>query len=515
MTSDWAEALALLGVQHLWQSAVLLPLVWLVSRLQRQLGAEARSWILLCAFALAVVSPLAIFLPGDERIPVAAAPENGVVEERLVTRSPGRNSGLTPMAVAGKSVLGDILPGLKYTAMLVWLLGTAWGLTYLSVAWYRARRLLGGAEAAPRLERLLTPELGVNVAIKVSDRITSPMVVGLPCQCILVPKRLAAELPESVLLDLLYHEIAHVRRYDLWVSFAQQCLLAIYWWSPCLRFIGTRLNLNREMACDERAAQSTGGSRKYARSLLAGVEKALGAGDHRYPLATASFDDRGALAQRIGELVSMDTRARGSGRKPALLLCAAMLAACAALALAATPRTNGTIAQDESMPFDEAELLVEAAMAGRREAVRRLVQGGVNVDTRVEGYGTALIQAAKAGDLPMVDELLRMDAQVDRFSLRDGNPLIMASMGGHLDIVQRLVAAGADINAVVPYDETPLINAAREGHLTIVRYLVEHGADVNLGSVADRGQWRSPLNQARTRKVREYLSSQGAVADIR
>lgn len=157
--------------------------------------------------------------------------------------------------------------------------------------------------------------------------------------------------------------------------------------------------------------------------------------------------------------------------------------------------------------------LLAAASAGDHDAVRRLVEQGADVDARVRGDGTALIQAAKRGDLAIVDELLRLGADANQASRGDGNPLIAASAAGRTDVVERLLAAGADVNGVVAGDETALINAARRGHLDVVKLLVDRGADVNLGVTADFGKWRSPLNQASDGAVRDYLISQGAVAD--
>ena len=157
--------------------------------------------------------------------------------------------------------------------------------------------------------------------------------------------------------------------------------------------------------------------------------------------------------------------------------------------------------------------LIEAVDTRRVEEVRRVVQGGADIDAAVRGDGTALIRAAAHGDLAIVDELIRLGADVNRASRGDGNPLIAAANRGHADVVARLLAAGADANTVVAGDETPLINAARGGHLDVVTYLVEHGADVNKGVVADLGRWRSPLNQATDEQVRAYLSGKGAVAD--
>ena len=156
--------------------------------------------------------------------------------------------------------------------------------------------------------------------------------------------------------------------------------------------------------------------------------------------------------------------------------------------------------------------LIEAVDERQIAEVRRLVEGGADIDAAVRGDGTALIRAAAHGDLAVVDELIRLGADFNKATRGDGNPLIAAAKHGHADVVARLVTAGAGVNAVVAGDETPLINAARGGHLAVVTYLVEHGADVNQGVFADYGRWRSPLNQATDAGVRKYLQDKGARA---
>ena len=502
------DVVLVIAAQHLWQSAVLLLLAWAAFKL-RPISADARSWIWLCVLVLAVVSPLAAFLPGAD--PVAeAAPA-----ARAAVLLPG------DIAPASSTTTDDVflmqlLSALKPIAIATWLLGFAWQLWRLLGGWVEARRLQRTARAAPQLDHLLAQELPRNTVVKVSNRIASPMVVGLSRQCILVPETLAAELPQPVLLDILQHEIAHVRRRDMWISLAQRLFLAIYWWSPLLRLIGTRLDLAREMACDERAALRSGESKAYAASLLTSVDKVLSLGHQRHLLASGIFDTRKGLTHRIEGLLNMDPKTQRSGYRPALALGAVVLMASVALTLAVTPRVGyaALVAKtdDAQSQNGKAELLIEAAEAGRLEEVRRLVRSGVRVDARVDGTGTALIVAARAGNLQMVDALLRLGAPVDQYSLRDGNPLIVAAMKGHHDVVDRLIEAGANVNAVVTYDETPLINAAREGHLSIVTCLVDKGADVNLAVRADFGV-RSPLNQAHGEDVRRYLISKGARPD--
>lgn len=510
MNGRWLDLLIIIGAQHLWQSTILLLLAGIAFKL-RPLDANARSWIWLCIFLLAAASPLAVFLPGGD--PVAAAvPSSNATATSLADIAP-----VGPALATDDAIPAATLSALKSAAMLIWLCGFAWSLSRLFSGWHQARRLCEAARPLPYLADLLAQELPANTMVKVSDLVAGPMVVGLRRQCILVPRMLVAELSEPVLLDILRHEVAHVRRRDMWVLLVQRLLLAFYWWSPVLRLIGTRLSLTREMACDERAARQSGGRGAYASSLLTSIDKVLSLDLRQHLLASGILGSSKGMTQRIRELMAMEmeTETHPAGYKSALVLCATVLATSTALTLLATPRVGYAAitvpAGTAQTPSDGAAMLVAAAEAGRQDEVRRLVDRGVRIDSRVGGEGTALIAASRAGQLRMVDMLLRMRAPVDQYSLRDGNPLIVASMHGHLDVVQRLVRAGADVNAVVKFDETPLINASREGHLPIVEYLVEHGADVNLGVRADFGL-RSPLNQARDQAVQDYLVGRGALA---
>lgn len=504
MSVPMIDLLLGVGVQHLWQSALVLLLATAAFRL-RPLAASARSWLWLAVFALAVLSPLAVFLPGQSAAAIVAPATPAVA-------LPIEPVQIEASDTTGRSLAEAAMSVLKPAAALIWLLGCAWNLSRLLLGWREARRLRRDAAPAPELERRLAHELPTGTAVKLSDRITGPMVVGLARPCVLVPRALIGMVPDTVLLDLLRHEAAHVRRHDTRILFAQRCLLAFYWWNPVLRLITARLELAREMACDEHAAQRAATGRAYADSLLTGAGALLASRSRQRLLASGVFDGRRGLALRVERLLNMDPDTRRRDQRPALLLCGSALAASLALTLAATPRIgHAALAAADAEVSGQAVQLVEAAAAGRLDEVRRLVGSGVPVDARVPGEGTALIEAARAGHLPMVDALLRMGAPVDQASPGDGNPLIAAAAAGHHEVVDRLIAAGANVNAVVRHDETPLIGAVRSGHLPIVRCLVEKGADVNLGVRADLGV-RTPLNQARDPAVHAYLISRGAVA---
>lgn len=503
MSPTWLDILGTIATQHVWQGALLLLLAWPLSKL-RPLGADARSWLWLVAFGLASTTPLLVLLPGDASFGTAHA----VPAATLIA---GTDGDAEPVVATARGLASGI--PLEAFALLAWTLGFAWSLARLLVGWDAARRLARDARPAPMLERLVATELPPRASLRLSNAIASPMVVGLRRPTILLPHALATALPEAILVDIVRHEIAHVRRCDLPVTLVQRLLLAFYWWSPLLRLIGSRLDLAREMACDERAARRSGACREYARSLLRGAAQAF-ARPASPLLASGIFGTRSALARRIESLLEIDASTAPAGARPALFACAIVFATGLGLALAFTPRLGHTAfaGSDDDASAAQAASLVHAADAGSLDEVRRLVLAGSHVDARLPGEGTALIVAARNGDLPMVKALLDMGASVDLASPRDGNPLIMAVQAGHHDVVDALIEAGADVNATVRYDETPLINASRFGHLEIVQCLVEKGADVNLAVRADFGL-RSPLNQASSPAIHDYLLQMGARVD--
>jgi ankyrin repeat protein len=343
------------------------------------------------------------------------------------------------------------------------------------------------------------------------------------------------------------HELAHVRRGDLWIAWVQALGLAVYWWSPVLRLISARLDTTREMACDEHAVAMADDPINYANALLASTRSAILGSPHRHTLAVGIFETPSALSRRVEALLGMESGKSIHNRKVIALVSLGLIIASTSLTLLATPRLGPARSTDATtkapLANSDASALIDAVVNKRLDEIRTLVGDGADVNALQPGDGTALIVAAKQGDIGIVRELIGLGADVNKASPGDGTPLIVAAKHGglsvaraligsganvnepsigdgnpliaaaayrHLDVAKLLVAKGADVNAIVVDDETPLINAARSGDLALVKFLVDHGADVNLGMMANGHEWRSPLNQAANTNIRHYLQGKGA-----
>lgn len=87
--------------------------------------------------------------------------------------------------------------------------------------------------------------------------------------------------------------------------------------------------------------------------------------------------------------------------------------------------------------------LMRAALDGRTNDVRWLINRKANVNARDKDSETALMAAAFSGHDEVVEMLLRNGADVNVVSHRGATALSLAQTNGHKDVVKMLVASGA------------------------------------------------------------------------
>ena len=123
--------------------------------------------------------------------------------------------------------------------------------------------------------------------------------------------------------------------------------------------------------------------------------------------------------------------------------------------------------------------LVDAAARQDMQAVRALIDQGVDVNARRADGATALIWAAHWDDREAVALLLGVGADVNAADDHGVTPLMRASENANPEMVEALLAAGANAGVAQASGLTPLMVAAHTGSVWVVRALLAHGADVN------------------------------------
>ncbi|MDH3593206.1 MAG: M56 family metallopeptidase, partial [Planctomycetota bacterium] len=195
----------------------------------------------------------------------------------------------------------------------VWVAGVAVALiVWIGRARIARRRLLASTRPAPAplLGRAAhaARRLGLRrlPAVRVGPPHWGPAVCGLVRPIVVVP----AGISDADLDHALLHELAHVKRRDLWCQAWYSLLVACYWFHPLVWFARSRAACAREMRCDQTVARVLDGDTPaYRASLLRACRRLIAP-----PVfGTAPFGWR-----RSAILARLDALDRGPTRRPLL-----------------------------------------------------------------------------------------------------------------------------------------------------------------------------------------------------
>lgn len=316
----------------LWMGALIVALVVLLLRVWKPLDAAARYAVWYVALIVAVLGPLATtvsmrYLHHDpSTVGFALALHDVQAPVRIAVPVPQPSIAVPPLVAYGAAALW----------LLVVLGGTA--------------RFVMGAVVLARLKRdalPLSPERRASLPLWrshsagagarharlcVSDRVDVPVAVGLFDGMVVIPQAVLDEFEPSDVDRFVLHELAHLERRDDWTTVVQRLLQVVMFFSPAVHLIARRLDLEREIACDDRVVTATSDVRSYAVGLTRMAEST--AWPHRGIAAPAIFVTRRQLSLRVEELLS---RRRFTARRFGIAPAAFALVAALGVAAAAAP----------------------------------------------------------------------------------------------------------------------------------------------------------------------------------
>ncbi|MDA7916052.1 M48 family metalloprotease [Verrucomicrobia bacterium] len=113
-----------------------------------------------------------------------------------------------------------------------------------------------------------TLKIAQPVAIRLSDEILSPAVIGILRPAILFPVALLARISTDQIKAVLAHELAHIRRNDYLVNLAQRVIESLFYFNPFIWLINRQIRTEREACCDTIAAEAIGEKESYAETLI-------------------------------------------------------------------------------------------------------------------------------------------------------------------------------------------------------------------------------------------------------
>jgi hypothetical protein len=179
------------------------------------------------------------------------------------------------------------------------------------------RRICATAQEAPALRH-------GAVRVATSSAIRTPVAAGLRRPAVLIPTDFLTAFTPAELEHVVLHEAAHLARRDHLVLLMQRAIEAIFWMHPAVRLIARRIDLEREIACDDLVVAGSRNPREYASCLTRMAE--LCGGIRPSPAAAGFAEYRPHLSQRV-ELIMKQTRASFRHRRVVLAVLVSALCA--------------------------------------------------------------------------------------------------------------------------------------------------------------------------------------------
>jgi beta-lactamase regulating signal transducer with metallopeptidase domain len=115
-----------------------------------------------------------------------------------------------------------------------------------------------------------------NIQLRLSHNVASPAACGLFHPAILMPKGIVEKLSQEKLRAVLIHELAHIKRGDLWINCVQTFLQIAYFYNPLIWLANVVVRRIREQAVDEMVLVALGAEAKsYSNTLIDVAEMAF------------------------------------------------------------------------------------------------------------------------------------------------------------------------------------------------------------------------------------------------
>ena len=509
------------------QSALLVILLFVIDLLLRK---RVRAIFRYCVWLLVLVKlilPPMLSLPtgigywvGDH-LPAAPGASNMAFD--AVALEYAGPSGEMPHVRSDENIAGDdpamarlhsALTPLTWQAVLfiLWLAGV---LAFLAVLVQRIRFVKGlVAASCPAGDELLSlleqcrRQMTVNrdIRLRVSEAVPSPAVCGLLRPTVLMPMFLVEKLSPEGLKATLIHELAHIKRGDLWVNSVQTFLQVVYFYNPFVWFANSMIRKVCEEAVDETVLVALGGQAKdYSNTLIDIGEMVFWKADLGLRLIGVA-ESKKALQWRIRHMLNRPIPK--SSKLGALGMIVIFTIAAVLLPMAKAEKSGvdnkPTVTEDEEQL---AQLFYQVAADGDIEQVKLLISKGADVNAEGTRGWTPLLGAVNKGHVQMVKVLLENGANVD---VGDDwyTPLYYPIWEGDKEMVKTLISGGADVNTEPKEgDYRPLVYAVWYRHPDIVKILIEAKANVN---AEDESEWtalRHALKRADADMAKQFIGT--------
>jgi beta-lactamase regulating signal transducer with metallopeptidase domain len=184
-------------------------------------------------------------------------------------------------------------------ALYLWFLGLVIALTANLTGYVRFSKHLKSTNKPADYEqnRMLADLLKgrKNVRLVRNPFVTTPMLMGILKPYIIIPE---VNFNEKQLKNILLHELAHLKSFDIGVKWLTMIATSIHWFNPLMYFVKKEINRACELACDEAVRKKLNIAEKqaYGDTLISVVA------EHKYPVAVLQAtmcEEKRTLRERL------------------------------------------------------------------------------------------------------------------------------------------------------------------------------------------------------------------------
>lgn len=264
----------------LWQVNVLIAIVWAIDLVMRRWAWPQVRYAMWLLVLVKLVLPVSLTSPASftAEIPFWAErtvkveinriqdAESGIqnVESSGIGQNTGTTDGIERSAYSvQRSETGAVELSWKGYGFIVWVCGAVVLAGWLTARLHNLRRvhLKDGEVNQPERFKELVAEAAKRLKLKrkpvviLTDKVKCPAVFGVFKPVLLIPAEKSANLTRADAEHIFLHELAHIKRGDLFVHAVYMCLQVVYWFNPLLWLVRGRMQNLRELCCDATVAR--------------------------------------------------------------------------------------------------------------------------------------------------------------------------------------------------------------------------------------------------------------------
>ncbi len=307
--NHWGAAWTTLVGVALWQSTLVACVVGIVALALRRSSPAVRYWLWQLVAIKLLVVPVGTWSIGLPWLParidavehdVAVAGDAGtpfpesiwqaqnesatqVSTETPIMESPVPAKPVIARATANRpEVVRDVgpvnpIPALTWQGglLLAWIVGVGLQILCLIRQRWKLSRMLRatGAASAELIDAVTRVAEQIKLRrlpeVRITELDCSPLVCGIVRPRLVFPRDLMSRLDAGELRQVLAHELAHLKRRDLLWGWITELARMLYFFHPAMLWAAYQVRLERELACDAVAMQTSGRTAaQYAETLV-------------------------------------------------------------------------------------------------------------------------------------------------------------------------------------------------------------------------------------------------------